>query len=264
MFKKQGSRIITIIIIVVLLIISYFIYKHFKKVSNQIITDVTVPVKQNTKVIKVNDSTKGIFQDILITNDKAVIKNLQDSVLSLLTKNAKLTSTLNISFEEKYKESNATGHLRDSLSIEFNKLLATYKSGLLSMEEFEKIKNDVFNKKIPYTINSQYRKQNGLIDYYGNIINDTLEVTSEPLVSFGTSNKFLERPKYSVVIGNKNPLITTSSAKSIVYIPPVKTEVSFGPQILSNGKSISAGIGINIKRGIFSLSLGYSLINSKL
>lgn len=63
--------------------------------------------------------------------------------------------------------------------------------------------------------------------------------------------------KYPVITNN----ITTTNTV-IKEVKSKKTQYSVGPMLLTDGKSITIGAGLNIKKGIFSVSLGYTLINS--
>jgi len=58
-------------------------------------------------------------------------------------------------------------------------------------------------------------------------------------------------------VGDKNPNISVDSLKSYVYVPKQKIQLTGTGIVLTNGKNINLGAGINIKKGPISLTIGY-------
>jgi len=261
MFKNKAFWII--ITVALLIIISITVRKCNNPTNTKIIAaDSIIKQKPETPIIK-DGVVIGKIQDVLITDDKEIIKKLQDSLLKIINDRSKLIAELTISYNSTYKETAAVGYLRDSLSTEIKKLIDKLKDTTINQADFAAYKAKLLATKVPYTIATKYRYETGRIDYNGNIYSDTLIIKSEPLISFGKRNKWFQSPRYAIVIADKNPYITNSNISSILYKPKPKTEFSIGPMIMANEKGeFSAGIGLNIKKRIFSVSLGYQLISN--
>lgn len=262
--NKQSKTISIIIGIIVLIIVAALLIKRCNTPSNQTIDSNITAVDQKTQHIILNDSTKGISQDVLVTHDPELIKHLTDSISEALNLKIGLKPQTLIQWKDKYIKVADTTKM-DSLSKEIDKILAERGNVNITDAQFEQIKKDLYAQKIPFNKTEPFFHQSGHIDYNGNLVIDTLQIQSGSDVSIGETRKnIFSHPKIAVVVRNTNPLIQQDSLKSIVYIPPTKSQISFGPMILANkAGDYSLGAGISIKRGIFSFSLGYELLHNK-
>lgn len=251
----------TIAYIVMLALIVFLAYKYFT-LSNRS-TQLTAIEKQQASDIVINDSIKGVEQSILQTSDIKAIRFLQDSLQRLFNEKARVDPEILLKYKETFSQKNQLGEIRDSLFLVIDDLIAKSKDNTISIDSFLAYKNKIINSKIPFKIKNQWLAQGGTIDFKGNIVSDSIIVISEPLITIGEKKALLKQPVYTVTVGNKNPYITTSSLSSVMYKPKKSTEFSVGPMAMFDGKSIVGGAGINLKRGIFSVSLGYQFINTK-
>lgn len=258
--SKENIKIL--IIAALTIIIIYLLYIHFKEPKNVVITDIHNLPTQTTNQLVVNDSTKGASQTVLITNDPATIKALQSQNQQLLTELAKVKPEYVLAYNEKLKQGEVIGTLKDSLSHTIDQLLAAQANKDISIDSFNRFKANILAHRIPFEItDNKWRFEEGSFDLAGNIQSDSLTILSKPFVTFGEKTGFLKRSTITVVVGNENPLMSQDSLKSYVFKPKTKTEFSFTPIFLSDGKSVTGAFGINIKKSILSLTLGYTLFN---
>lgn len=231
----------------------------WKKHKNPVINPISVPIKQDTQVIKIDDSTKAYSQTFLVAKDKKTIQMLQDSILRFLTSNAKLIPTTVLTYSEIAQYNSKLGVYQDSLSDLIDSLVK------LKNQNNEVVYNDIIkNKKFNYRVEDKWFTQNGSFNLTGRISIDSLKVKSEPYVVIGEKGKWYQRKTLTALVGNKNPNIEITGLQSFTYDPDPKWEVSGGPIVLTNIKQTSVGVGVNVKKGIFSASVGYLLpINQK-
>jgi hypothetical protein len=253
------------IIIGIAIIATILILKRCNKPSNQTIDSNIGLVKQKTDQIIINDSLRGIAQDVLITNDPKLIAHITDSLQKdLLAKQGIKDPTVLIKWQDRFIETGSTGKLRDSFAIVFDEILRKSKDSSVSKEELQAYIAKVKAIKTPFEISTKYRYEKGTVDYYGNIRSDSLTIFSEPTISVGEVKKnIFSRPKIKVVIGNKNPLIHSDSLQSIIYVKPSNPlQVSIGPQVLIDSKgNYAGGVGMSFKKGFLDFKVGYLLIN---
>ncbi len=252
-----------VLVLIIVVFTIHWIYDKVMEPKNTITTDVVVPINQNIDTLYIGDSVRAIQQELLLTKDKEVIHSLQDSLQKVINRAASLRPEVIIKYRETYAETHTIGKLEDSLSVIIEDLINKTQETTVTREELLAYKADILSKKIPYKIESKYRYETGKVDYYGNIQSDTLTVISEPVVTVGTKTGFLKRPTYAITIGNKNPYISQSNVSSVIYKPERKLQVSMGPMALTDGKNVSAGLGITLKKGILSASIGYQLVNTQ-
>lgn len=249
--------------VLVVIIITAWVIKYFNTPTNTEITNITVPVKQRVDTLFISDSVRAIQQEMLLTQDREIINNLQDSLQRVINRAARIKPEMVVKWRENFVDTYTVGKLKDSLSTVIDDLIAKSHEVTFTQEEFKAYKDKIMASKIPYKIENKYRYETGRVDYSGNIHSDTLSITSEPVVTVGPKTGFLKRPTYNITIGNKNPLISQSDVSSIIYRPERKTQFSLGPMALTDGKNMTAGLGVTIKRGIFSASVGYQFINTQ-
>lgn len=247
----------TILIIVgILALLGAAIY-YFKKPSNQVIDKNTVLVDQKT-----NKTEHGVNQETLVTYDPNLISHLKDSLKDQLIKEAGITKpqTL-IKWKTEYIETDTDGEIKDSLSRRIDELIAENRN---NNPNFEALKQALYTKNFPYTINTKYRKESGYFNLNGKVHSDSLKIFSEPTLLLGYKTGFLKRPKLIVTIGDKNPDIKIDSLQSIAALRvPAKGQLSIGPLFLTDGKNYSGGVGLTYRKGWFSVSAGYQLLTNK-
>ena len=235
--------------------------------NNPIVTDPTtgMPVKE----IPINDS--DVIYKQLLYKAQYEKQLVIDSFARILINSGKISPETVIKWRDNYIGQEKSILLQDSLNrvigrigVIQNELMLTQELTLSEREKLQKEKAELLAIRIPFKDSSMYRHLQGNIGFNGQLNITKDEVKSEPYVVFGSKKKVINigDPTYTVVLGNKNPRITSDSIFSITYKPKPKIELSVGPMILANQKSITAGFGFNAKRGKLSLSLGYTLINN--
>ena len=127
--------------------------------------------------------------------------------------------------------------------------------------KYEADRNNLYNARIKFVDSSKYRYLAGDFGLNGKLNIEKDITISEPYVILGEKKKLLNfgDPTYTVVVGDKNPDIKTTKLFSATYQPKKKIQPSIGPIFMTDGKSTNGGVGLNLKRGIISLSLGYKL-----
>lgn len=255
------KKIVIIAGIVIAVILIWLAIQHFNNPKNVVVDNTTQSVNQKTEQVIVNDSTKGIKQDVLITYDQGVINRMSDSIGLLLADKAKLNKTiLTLRYKETYHDTDGINDLADSLSNIIDSLMMD--NSVVGIDSLQSFKSKFYATKIPFKINTEWKSEKGIIDQKGNISDYSLDIVSKPTIVFGEKTGFFKRPVYSVVVGNENKLITGDSLHTVYYSPKPKAQYSVGPVFLINNKgSYSGGVGATVRKGILSLTIGYQLIN---
>lgn len=238
-----GVAIVTAITVICLV-------SFWKKPKND---TVVIPTKQEIRIIYLKDSTKAHEQDVLLTNSKNAITFLQDSLTKLFISLSKIEPTTSVNYTTTSEYTNKLGKYQDSLS------------GLIDSLIYYKQNNSKYydlllsNKKFNYSIQDKWFSQQGDFDLQGNIKINKLKVKGAPFVVIGEKGKWYQRPTITALVGDENPNIAIDSLKSYMYVPKRKIQLSGTGIILTNGKQTNLGVGLNIKKGPISLTIGYQL-----
>lgn len=257
---------ITVLVIGLLALGYYFFY------GRTINPTINSKDPQHTEVIKVNDSINILKQRLYLAENRKDLVQPTETVIQEALRHANISANDIMLWKSIYSGKVRTIEMKDSFNGKIQSILDLQKSVFITSSEAEKtilrLKYEadlaaLLKLRMNYSENTKYRK----LDFnYGldNKVNITKDSTIiEPFVVFGEKNKFLGigKSEYSVVVGDKNPNVTQTSAFSSMYKPRNKVQIGFGPIVLANKTHIDIGAGITLKKGIFSLTLGYSLIN---
>ena len=238
----------------------------------------TIPSKSDgseevlkTKVIKLNDSLQALKVELKVVSTRDNIT--KDSIIKEAINKGEIKPDIVVRWREKYLGEAREIALKDSLIDKYNNIIAinqkiavaqSEEERLLLIKKYNKETEELFTKRIAFVDSSEFRLLKGDFGLNSkvNITEDV--VISKPYIVLGENKRFLNlgEPTFTAVVGNKNPLIKSDSIYATKFKLKPKTNLSFGPIILTDGKDISAGIGINLRRKIFSFSLGYQLINT--
>lgn len=260
----RKNNIKTIIIIVLGIVILYLLYLHFSAPKNIIITDIGKIPTQNTNQIFINDSVKGAYQNVLILQDKKTISELQSKNQKLLSELVRLKPELAVSYTENMEQGEVIGELQDSLSSSIDDLIAAKTNLSISKDSFEMFRLELLSKRIPFTItDNKWRFEKGSFTLGGNIKSDSLKIVSKPSLTFGEKGGFLKRKQLSVIVSNENPFMKQDSLKTFYYKSKDKIKPSISAIGLSDGKSITIGAGLNLRKGPISVTLGYTLLHKQ-
>ena len=88
---------------------------------------------------------------------------------------------------------------------------------------------------------------------------DSLYLYGKEHIVIGQSGKWFQKKSIKVAITNENPYYLIDGLRTIVYKPPVPVQFSIGPMLMGNQSSLSGGVGVTVRKGIFSISLGYKV-----
>jgi hypothetical protein len=223
------------------------------------------------KVIKLNDSLQALKVELRLVSSRDNLT--KDSIIKEAIDKGVIKPDIIVRWREKYLGEAREIALKDSLIDKYNSILAlnqkianaqSEEERLLLATKYKKQTEELFAKRITFVDSNEFRslKGNFGLDSKVNITEDI--VISKPYIILGENKRFLNlgEPTFTAIIGNKNPLIKSDSIYATKFKLKPKTNLSFGPMVLTDGKDISAGIGINLRRKIFSFSLGYQLINT--
>lgn len=223
------------------------------------------------EIIKLNDSLNIYKVKISILESRDILT--KDSIIKEAIDKGNIRPDIIVRWRERYLGEEREISLKDSLINKYNSIIALNQKMATAQSEEERIilankykkeTEELFAARIAFVDSSEFRLLKGDFGLNSkvNITEDV--VISKPYIVLGESKRFLNlgEPTFTAVIGNKNPLIKSDSIYATKFKLKPKTNLSFGPIILTDGKDISAGVGINLRRKIFSFSLGYQLINT--
>lgn len=223
------------------------------------------------EVIKLNDSLNIYKVKISILESRDILT--KDSIIREAISKGGIKPDVVVRWREIYLGQEREISLKDSLIDKYNSIIALNQKMAAAQSEEERIilankykkeTEELFATRIAFVDSSEFRLLKG--DFGLNSkVNITKDVViSKPYIVLGENKRFLNlgEPTITAVIGNKNPLIKSDSIYATKFKLKPKTNLSFGPIIMTDGKDISAGIGVNLRRKIFSFSVGYQFINT--
>lgn len=233
-------------------------------------------IQSNRLTYTLGDSKEQPFEIINLKNDTIFLLKQQiafyetrsplvkDSLIDRILTQTKIKPTAVIQWKTIVEGRQKNIQLEDSLQGAITGLLLS-QDQLMKLNDSERKKYNadkdaLLSKRIKFIDSSKYYKIEG--DYgINDKINLTKELYSEPFVILGDKTPILGlgKTKYSVLLGDKNPDVRILSAQNSFYSPPAKWEIGFGPSILFNQKSITTGLSVTAKKGIFAGSLGYTV-----
>lgn len=236
---KAGK--IAISVVLFLAIVALIISKCNQQKTNLNITD----VKHSAQTItteQLNDSLKYAEQTVLLAETNRQMRYLQTTLQAELLKKTKIEkATATIEYKDRIVYVNIPGENSEYIAVD------------TTVPENQV----VFPLKFTHT--SKFMKLSYRITSKNNSILDSLKIINTGHLIVGEKGKWYQKKTIIAAMVNENPYYIVNSMKSVVYKPKTKTQLSIGPILLTNGKTVSAGTGVVIKKGIFSLSIGYKL-----
>lgn len=264
---RTRNKTVAIITLIVAIIAIFYIIKYFKESNNPVLFP---NADQKTEIIKLRDSLTLLKQVVLISENRNLTK---DSLLMEAIRLGRIKTETVMQWRSETNTPGRTLEMQDSFNHRINDILKIQKDNILlantpveknaSSLKLEREKKNLLDLRIPFKDSSKYRVLEGTIGLNSKIIINKDIIISEPYVIFGEQRGFLKRPVITVLVGDKNPATTQKDLYSATYKPKQKAQISVGPMILTNGRQFIAGPGVSYKKGIFSVSVGYTVINTK-
>lgn len=261
------NRTVAIITLIVVLIAIFYIVRYFQKPNNPVLLP---DVNQKTEIIKLRDSLTLLKQVVLISTNRSLTK---DTLLMEAIKIGRIKTESVIQWRSETNTLGRTIVMKDSFSSKINEILKIQKDNIYLSNtiaekdafnlRLEREKKILLSSRIPFRDSSKYRLLEGTVGLDSKLIIDKDVVINEPYVIFGEEKSFFKRPVITALVGDKNPSTNQKSLYTATYRPKQKAQISIGPVILSNGRQFTAGPAVSYKKGIFSFSLGYTLVNTK-
>lgn len=274
------TKIIGIIIIAALIITLGILFKRCNQNTNIIIAG-----KQETKDIYIKNAqgdsvtiSKQLFN--ILQSQKDLLSSNLDQLIIDAIKKGNISPKEIVGWQQTATISNREIKLTDSLKNVFTNLIRLQKEFELStssttltlaekneiIRKYQLEQEKLFKTRVYFKDSTKYRYLAGNVGLDNTLIIDKESITSEPFVIIGKEKTLLNlgKPKYTVLVGDKNPLFKRDSLYSTTFTPKQKLQLSLGPVVLANKNQATAGAGVNIKKGIFSLTLGYQVATFKI